>query len=86
MEKKISIQLLSQFRMYLPMKQVIVYVPFSGSEKVSEKDLNDFLFDVKNIRDAEHLGKRTGRLAFLCPDRQQEYDMRVDGYHKWLIW
>ena len=61
MEKKISIQLLSQFRMYLPMKQVIVYVPFSGSEKVSEKDLNDFLFDVKNIRDAEHLGKRSAK-------------------------
>ena len=61
MEKKISIQLLSQFRMYLPMKQVIVYVPFSGSEKVSEKDLNDFLFDVKNIRDAEHLGKRAAK-------------------------
>ena len=67
MEKKISIQLLSQFRMYLPMKQVIVYVPFSGFEKVAEKDLNDFLFDVKNIRDSEHIGKRSAHRGSVSP-------------------
>lgn len=67
MEKKISIQLLSQFRMYLPMKQVIVYIPFSGYEKVTEKELNDFLFEVRNIQDADHLGQRSGKRGSVSP-------------------
>ena len=66
-EKRISIQLLSQFRMYLPMKQIMIYVPFSGYEGVPEKDLNEFLFNVHNIYYAEHIGKRTGKRGSMSP-------------------
>ena len=49
------------------MKQVVVYSPFSGFEKVTEKELNDFLFEVRNIRDADHLGKRSGKRGSVSP-------------------
>ena len=67
MDKGISIHLLSQFRMYLPMKQVIVYIPLSGSENVPEEELNEFLFEVQNIRDADHLGQRSGKRESISP-------------------
>ncbi len=67
LEKKISIQMLSQFRMYLPMRQIVVSIPFAGFENVSEKDLNDFLSKVKNIRDADHLGQRSGKNGAISP-------------------
>ena len=67
LERRISIQLLSQFRMYLPMKQVVVYIPFSGSETVSEKELNDYLFEVRNIYDADHIGRRSGKRGSISP-------------------
>jgi hypothetical protein len=60
-ERKISIQLLSQFRMYLPMKQVIVYVPFAGNDKVTDEQLTEFLFDIHHIYDAEHIGRRSAK-------------------------
>lgn len=60
-ENKVPIQLLSQFRMYLPMKQVIVFVPFGRGDEVSDSQLMDYLFDKKNIINAEHLGERTGK-------------------------
>ena len=61
MEKKVSIQLLSQFRMYLPMKQIIVFVPFGKCDDVSDNELVDYLFDKRNIINADHLGKRSGK-------------------------
>lgn len=61
MEKKVSIQLLSQFRMYLPMKQIIVFVPFGKCDDVSDNELIDYLFDKRNIINADHLGKRSGK-------------------------
>ena len=66
-EKKVSIQLLSQFRMYLPMKQVIIYVPFTGNDKVTDKQLTDYLFDVRHIYDADHIGKRSGSRGTVPP-------------------
>lgn len=66
-ERKVSIQLLSQFRMYLPMKQVIVYVPFAGYGGVPEKQLDEYLFDKHNIINADHLGKRSGPRGALSP-------------------
>lgn len=61
LENKISIQLLSQFRMYLPMKQVVVFVPFGKCDDVSDLDLYNFIFEKKNIMNADHLGERTGK-------------------------
>lgn len=61
LENKISIQLLSQFRMYLPMKQIVAFIPFGKCESVSDKDLLDYLFEKRNLINADHLGERTGK-------------------------
>lgn len=60
-ENNIPIQLLSQFRMYLPMKQIMVFVSSGKSDPVSDKQLEEFLFDKRNIVNAEHIGARTGK-------------------------
>lgn len=60
-ENKISIQLLSQFRMYLPMKQIFVFIPFGKCDAVSDNELIDYLFDKRNVINADHLGKRSGK-------------------------
>lgn len=67
LERGISAQLLSQFRMYLPMKQIVVSVPFSGYESVSEEQLTNYLFEVKNLYNAEHLGARSAKRGNLSP-------------------
>lgn len=89
LERKISIQLLSQFRMYLPMNQIIVFVPFSGYENVSERLLEEYLFDVHNIYDADHIGKRTGKRgtvppleAFIQEHPEDEWNMTVKRISK----
>lgn len=60
-ENNISIQLLSQFRMYLPMKQIVVFIPFGKCDSVSDNDLQNYLFEKNNVINADHLGKRTGK-------------------------
>lgn len=66
-ENKVSIQLLSQFRMYLPMKQVVVFVPFKKCDDVSDEQLAEYIFDVNNIYNSEHLGQRTGKRGQVSP-------------------
>lgn len=61
LENKVSIQLLSQFRMYLPMKQIVVFIPFRKGDDVSDKELMDYLYNVQNIYNADHLGERTSK-------------------------
>jgi ATP-dependent helicase HepA len=59
LESDIPIQLLSQFRMYLPMKQIVVFIPLTeASKSVPEDDLLSLLHDKATIRDATHLGSR----------------------------
>lgn len=59
LERNIPLQLLSQFRMYLPMEQIYIYIPLNeGSKGASENELNLFIKDKKNIMNAEHLGSR----------------------------
>ena len=58
-DRNIPIQLLSQFRMYLPMNQIIVYIPFRGNDQVSDDMLTQYIFTKKNIIDATHLGQRS---------------------------
>ncbi|MBD5555495.1 MAG: DEAD/DEAH box helicase family protein [Roseburia sp.] len=60
-ENKISIQLLSQFRMYLPMKQIFVFVPFGKCDAVLDNELVDYLFDKRNVINADHMGERSGK-------------------------
>lgn len=59
LERGISLHLLSQFRMYLPMEQVKVFIPLTaGSKEVSEEKLRAFLADKQNIMNAVHIGSR----------------------------
>lgn len=67
LEREISIQLLSQFRMYLPMKQIVISAPFPGYESISDEQLSDYLYEVTNIYNAEHLGARTRKKGRLSP-------------------
>ena len=66
-ERKIPIQLLSQFRMYLPMKQIIVYMPFRGYEDVPENELTDYIFHELRLREVNHLGRRSKKKDSLAP-------------------
>lgn len=66
-DRKIPIQLLSQFRMYLPMKQVIVYLPFRRGDTVSDDDLTQYIFDKKNVLNADHIGQRSGKRGQISP-------------------
>ena len=61
LENDIPVQLLSQFRMYLPMKQVVVFVPIGKNDEVEDRQLIDYLFDKSNIINANHIGERTGK-------------------------
>ena len=59
LEKGVSLHLLSQFRMYLPMEQIKVFIPLTaGSKEVPEEKLSAFLADKQNIMDAVHIGSR----------------------------
>ena len=58
-DRHIPRQILSQFRIYLPIEQITVYVPLPGSDNVSDEELTQYIFKKKNIINAEHLGKRS---------------------------
>lgn len=63
----IPIQLLSQFRMYLPMKQVIVFVPIRKGDNVSDEELIDYIFEKRNVQNSDHIGKRSGKRGEMSP-------------------
>lgn len=53
------LRLLAQFRMYLPMEQIRVFIPLTvRSKTVDEKLLNEFVADKQNILHAIHCGSR----------------------------
>lgn len=55
----ISLHLLSQFRMYLPMEQIKIFIPLTSKSKdVPEKKLMEFISNKQNIMNAIHLGER----------------------------
>lgn len=59
LENGVSLHLLSQFRMYLPMEQIKVFIPLTAeSKEVSEEKLRAFLANKQNIMNAVHLGAR----------------------------
>ena len=43
------------------MKQIFVFIPFGKCDAVSDNELIDYLFDKRNIINADHLGKRSGK-------------------------
>ena len=61
--KGIELQTLSQYRMYLPLQQIVVTTPLTNASKeVPEKEIIQLLFNMP-CRMAGHLGKRGNRLG-----------------------
>jgi superfamily II DNA or RNA helicase len=60
-ENEINFQALSQFRMFLNMEQIYVFVPIMQTNSdVSENELKKILSEHWRIRNASHLGARSG--------------------------
>jgi ATP-dependent helicase HepA len=58
-ESNLNVQILSQFKMFLPLEQLVVFVPLNAeSVNVQEKNLKKILSESWKIRSANHLGKR----------------------------
>lgn len=66
-DNRIPVQILSQFRMYLPMKQVIVFVSLRKGDNVSEEELINYIFERKNAQNADHIGQRAGKRGEMSP-------------------
>lgn len=65
-DNNVNLQILSQFRMFLPLEQITVFIPLTmASRSVPENELNRLLGKKKKIRGAEHLGKRHGQSSIL---------------------
>ena len=80
-DHNIPLQFLSQFRMYLPMKQVIVYVPFRKSDIVSDEELTEYIFEKRNVLNADHIGQRAGKRGQISP---LEKFMEVYPENEWV--
>lgn len=67
LEKGITLQTLAQYRMYLPLKQIIVTVPLTArSKEVPEKEVINTLLALRP-NSASHLGRRSGGKMSLSP-------------------
>lgn len=62
-----GMQALAQYRMYLPVEQIIIPIPLTNSSKeIDEQDVIDTLLSI-TWRNAEHLGKRHGKQLVSSP-------------------
>ncbi len=60
LEHHVPLQLLSQFRMYLPMEQIKILIPVDGSENIPTEEVLEYLSNSTAMRDSYHLGRRSG--------------------------
>lgn len=81
LEKGIPARQLAQFRMYLPMKQIVVSVPIEKKYNVSDKELIDFIYEPKNLFNSKHLGRRSGLVSPL----EQFKEQYPQGYWSELV-
>jgi hypothetical protein len=67
LENGLGLQTLAQYRMYLPLEQIIIPIALnSGSTEISEKEVIDKLLSTR-VQDAVHLGKRGGERITSSP-------------------
>ena len=67
LEKGISMQTLTQYKMYLPLKQIFVAVPLNGkSKEISEKEVVALLNNLRCAA-AKHVGKRSAPKLSISP-------------------
>lgn len=59
LNKKVSLKLLAQFRMCLPVEQFVIPIPLDGSENICYEQLYDILDNRKQIHSAINFGKRS---------------------------
>lgn len=85
LENEIPLQTLSQYRMYLTLKQIVVVTPLNPqSREIPEKDVINILMRLQP-KTAKHLGRRTaGRLSlspleqFICKTPPSAWEPLVD--------
>lgn len=70
LEQGIGLETLAQYRMYLPLKQIIIPIPLTiPSRDVPEKDVIDLLLAMP-LRAAEHMGRRSAAKGITSPLEQ----------------
>lgn len=60
LEEQVPVQLLSQFRMFLPMEQIRILISIDGSEDIPEEEVLEYITDYDSMNDSTHLGRRGG--------------------------
>lgn len=58
LENKLSPQILAQFRMFLPLDQITVYIPTKASSDIPEEKIKLYMTEKHIITNAKHLGQR----------------------------
>ena len=89
LESGMGLQVLSQYRMYLPLNQIIISLPLNSSSKnVPENDVIKLLFSL-NAEKVDHLGKRSRSRSsasplekFICMHPQSEWIPLVESFTK----
>lgn len=89
LEAGIGLQTLAQYRMYLPIEQIIIPLPLTkASLGISEKKVIDTLLSL-TLRNIEHLGRRTSSRMVLSPLERfisrtppSQWEPLVDQYTK----
>ena len=67
LEKGIELQTLSQYRMYLPLEQIMVSIPLTRkSTEIPEEEVIRKLLDLK-LSEAGHIGQRGARRGMMSP-------------------
>ena len=67
LDKGMGLQTLAQFRMYLPLNQIVISVPLTNySRNIKETAVENLLFSLQH-KDIEHLGRRSGGRFSLSP-------------------
>ena len=67
LDRGIGLETLAQYRMYLPLQQIIIPIALTkNSREVPKEDIIDLLLSIP-VRSAEHLGRRSGTRGMLSP-------------------
>ena len=68
--EKMGLQILAQYRMYLPLEQIMVTIPLTSDSRIVSEEQVLKTVDSLNWRNSQHLGRRSaGRLAMAPIDR-----------------
>jgi superfamily II DNA or RNA helicase len=67
MDAHINLELLSRYRMYLPLNQIYIVMPLTKESQAVEEDMVIRLLTQANQYQADHLGKRSAKHGMVAP-------------------